>query len=1077
MDDLEPNYEYSDTGFPVSRPIQYFTIAFRSPSVLRLINVDQHIASCVQEKVEQLLPLEKSGYVCFSDYHTGFTGRFNIYDLVLEKPFFKGETAVGKEDATLIRVALCRILGALYCIGYDVVIASDVARTRTNGCIFFKLRDPSVDVLPSHYYSHKFVCVAPYSTDTLLLINIPKTMLEKVIKVIHLTWSPGVKSKQTLADDNRSVSVITSLKIHGQPWSQAVYNSGKASVQARLILLEVIKIFAENNWRLACNVNLESTADSLVFQWCPNLDMDEFRFCAISLNRYDRLRLVRTPVGLVGAIKEAVIKHWYLGLQKTRDYHGTVEFKLGGCPWWADSNDAVESRYFVSTLIGLLKVNGWQVCGTMDLTRRNNDKSCLILRQSVPKIQPHMCISLNKTNRIRLIVSSTDISEEAELRLTSMLNETIKNYWVALGPRNYGKSIEWKLEGDPWVSEGLYSDSTRGIYLLCLILQAITPLGWRVAASMDVAAKNLDSNDRYSYEGLSEDMHTWFFLYDEKVAAKHESENQKQQLNTKDLCSSTSVPNLEVERSEESLYYPEVPTRPVSSLLQANPSLSRSVPGIPAAAQQQQIEPHPPSNQKRWNMRNCSQRPPGLGSIPRQKSLDSSLAAAQMNPMGSLHNRGPTQGSTSNLYNQFPANSNATFSTFRQSDHSRQGRHCYATRHEGENGRRPDTKHEANGYRSDGYKSDGYKSDGYKSDGDGYKSDGAGYKSDGEHVKRRNRYNSPGRQPSKYELDRLAGRRLQPNGDSMQSQFRNMMDGGGACCREGTASRAGSRTGDQGTSRSSSRGGYRSDPENEIEIQLQCIGSQDDSGGSQHSHRGYSVDEDEIVVVEEQIQRAPEVENRGRADFYRPSDGGESRTHSRNGYKSDGSHGSTQESPLHPKNGKGDQIMPMSYSSVGRNGKRRMCGPHNPNLNNHAQSHSSTHLNAQYMQHPQRLVIHPTKHLEASRSFHTFQRQESTTSFHSTHSAPNQQHGNGHNLMVNNIESASQASTHSHSSSSSASAGPPDYHSVIHPPPSYDQALIKLDIAMRRRAQTKNRMAAQQKGTYNSLHYVGEFYG
>ena len=35
--------------------------------------------------------------------------------------------------------------------------------------------------------------------------------------------------------------------------------------------------------------------------------------------------------------------------------------------------------------------------------------------------------------RIRLIVSSTDISEEAELKLTSKLNQTIKNYWVALG--------------------------------------------------------------------------------------------------------------------------------------------------------------------------------------------------------------------------------------------------------------------------------------------------------------------------------------------------------------------------------------------------------------------------------------------------------------------------------------------------------------------------------------------------------------------------------------------------------------------------------------------------------------------
>ena len=103
-----------------------------------------------------------------------------------------GETSVCKEDATLIRVAVCRILGALYCIGYDVVVASDVARMRTNGCLYFKLRDPAVDILPSHYYSHKFVCVAPYSTDILLLINIPKTMLEKVIKVsvCLIEWHP-----------------------------------------------------------------------------------------------------------------------------------------------------------------------------------------------------------------------------------------------------------------------------------------------------------------------------------------------------------------------------------------------------------------------------------------------------------------------------------------------------------------------------------------------------------------------------------------------------------------------------------------------------------------------------------------------------------------------------------------------------------------------------------------------------------------------------------------------------------------------------------------------------------------------
>jgi len=203
----------------------------------------------------------------------------------------------------------------------------------------------------------------------------------------------------------------------------------------------------------------------------------------------------------------------------------------------------------------------------------------------------------------------------------------------------------------------------------------------------------------------------------------------------------------------------------------------------------------------------------------------------------------------------------------------------------------------------------------------------------------------------------------------------------------------------------------------------------------------------------------------------RGSDGGESRTQSRNGYKSDGS---LQDSPLNHKSKDGKlNVDPSSYAPPqNRNGRRR--------ANNAPSSHSATHLahnNPHYAGPHQRLVIHPTKHLEASRSFHTFQRQESTTSFLSTHSAPNQPHSGAHNLMVNNIESASQASTHSHSSSSSASAGPPEYNAVIHPPPSYDQALIKLDIAMRPRAANKNRMANQQKGAYNSLHYVGEFYG
>ena len=111
------------------------------------------------------------------------------------------------------------------------------------------------------------------------------------------------------------------------------------------------------------------------------------------------------PSNLVSIIRECINKQWYLQLLKQKDYHGTTEFKLGGCPWWADGNDAVEARYFISSLVGNLKSHGWEVCGTIDLSRHNNDKSTFLLRQCPPTFAPHMCVSFNKANRIRLIVS------------------------------------------------------------------------------------------------------------------------------------------------------------------------------------------------------------------------------------------------------------------------------------------------------------------------------------------------------------------------------------------------------------------------------------------------------------------------------------------------------------------------------------------------------------------------------------------------------------------------------------------------------------------------------------------------
>ena len=77
-----------------------------------------------------------------------------------------------------------RILGTLFCYGYDLVVSSDLARDcQSHTTLFFRLRDPQHDYLPLHYYSHKFICIAPYANDSILLINIPKVAVEPILKV------------------------------------------------------------------------------------------------------------------------------------------------------------------------------------------------------------------------------------------------------------------------------------------------------------------------------------------------------------------------------------------------------------------------------------------------------------------------------------------------------------------------------------------------------------------------------------------------------------------------------------------------------------------------------------------------------------------------------------------------------------------------------------------------------------------------------------------------------------------------------------------------------------------------------
>ena len=190
------------------------------------------------------------------------------------------------------------------------------------------------------------------------------------------------------------------------------------------------------------------------------------------------------------------------------------------------------------------------------------------------------------------------------------------------------------------------------------------------------------------------------------------------------------------------------------------------------------------------------------------------------------------------------------------------------------------------------------------------------------------------------------------------------------------------------------------------------------------------------------------------------------------GYRSEGS----TESPKHAEQGGGSEMMPhqqnnsvrpRSSSSKHSGSNNRMPGS-SGGISSAASAGALVHPGAPpgSMMHPsprgsmQHGLPPPMHHFppRASQSFQSFQRQESTGSFYSSHSAPtncgNKHHHHHHHQHQHhhhgppgrhppqNLESCSTQS------SSSSASGPPDYATCSAgggggPPPSYDQASVK----------------------------------
>ena len=392
------------------------------------------------------------------------------------------------EEAVCARKLGCQLLFRLYNMGCKLLLSSDLSRTADLTTWIFHREQ-------TQQAQFHFAAIGVSSSDKLQFVDFPTSMHQMFQGIVQTNWPQAIQNIKTLGD-------ALQIKLHGNPWMSA---GGAENIQSKTLIKALINELDAQKWVLYGSSNLKGTADTIFFRYDPSVPTDGSRMAGfvISLNRTDRLRLIDSPQDAVNGVKTMLAQFWGRGIQEEKQKFNAYEFKLAGNPWWADGTEAVDTRFFMCKMFEGLMSIGWRVQIAIDLSRKLNDKSVLTFQRGPPMVLPIFCLSLNYTDRIRIINAPQDTAQA--------ISNEIKRLWLfgVQHEQPYGASIELKLNGNPWSYGYDGHDGAHGRVLLLYLLKLCASLGWFIILSADVSAKYVHQDKGPDYPV---DVHSWWFM-------------------------------------------------------------------------------------------------------------------------------------------------------------------------------------------------------------------------------------------------------------------------------------------------------------------------------------------------------------------------------------------------------------------------------------------------------------------------------------------------------------------------------------------------------------------------------------
>ena len=416
----------------------------------------------------------------------------NGYEFKLkDNPFAEYSSA---SQAIEARKLACQLLFRLFNQGLKLLISSDLAQTTDLATWLFHREETVAAQFP-------FGCIGVSGYDKLQFINFPQNLHAIFHGVVERNWPKTIQDAKVIGD-------IYEIKLKGTPWSSM---GGAENIQSKTLIKALLNELDMRQWILYGSSNLRGNADTLFFRYDPNIPSDGTRLAGfvISLNRNDRLRLIDAPPETIDCARSMIAQFWKRGIQHEKQKFNAYEFKLAGHPWWADGEEAVDSRLLMCKLFEGLMSIGWRVQIAIDLTRKLNDKSVLTFQRCIPMSVPIFCLSLNWTDKVRFINAPSDIVQA--------LTAETKRVWLfgVARERAYGASFELKLNRNPW-SYGINGcDGAHGRVLIKHLIKMCANMGWFVILSADISAKFIHQDKGPDYPI---DVHSLWFMRMDAVA-------------------------------------------------------------------------------------------------------------------------------------------------------------------------------------------------------------------------------------------------------------------------------------------------------------------------------------------------------------------------------------------------------------------------------------------------------------------------------------------------------------------------------------------------------------------------------